>query len=132
MDQAANPDVLLEAVALGAHEDSEPAGLGREPEDGNPTWRQQPQLLAHGENPGAAAGTVQCVVESAGLGQRQRPVVQGPGLYDLKGIRLRQASQLVEPPTAGPHGGWCGGWELDTPGYPIRRQGGRRRVLLRR
>ena len=28
-------------------------------------------------------------------------------------------SQLVEPPTADPHGGWCGGWELDTPGYPI-------------
>jgi len=25
-------------------------------------------------------------------------------------------------PTADPHGGWCGGWELETPGYPIRRQ----------
>ena len=34
---------------------------------------------------------------------------------------LRRASQLVEPPTAAPHGGWCGGWGLDTPGYPIRR-----------
>ena len=88
MDQAANPDVLLETVALGAHEDSELAGLGREPEDGNPAWRQQQELLAHGENPGAAAGTVQCVVESAGLGQRQRPVVQGPGLRDLIGNRL--------------------------------------------
>ena len=42
MDQAANPDVLLETVALGAHEDSELAGLGREPADGNPAWRQQP------------------------------------------------------------------------------------------
>ena len=30
---------------------------------------------------------------------------------------------LHEPPTADPHGGWCGGWELKTPGYPIRRHG---------
>ena len=28
--------------ALGAHEDSELAGLGRESEDGNPAWCQQP------------------------------------------------------------------------------------------
>jgi hypothetical protein len=28
---------------------------------------------------------------------------------------------LHEPPTADPHGGWCGGWGLETPGYPIRR-----------
>ena len=62
--------VLLETVALGAHEDSELAGLGRKPEDGNPAWRQQPQLLAHGENPSAAAGAVECVVEDARLGQR--------------------------------------------------------------
>ena len=27
---------------------------------------------------------------------------------------------LHEPPTADPHGGWCGGWGLETPGYPIR------------
>ena len=70
MDQTANPDVLLETVALGAHQDSELAGLGRKPEDGNPAWRQQPQLLAHGENPSAAAGAVECVVEDARLGQR--------------------------------------------------------------
>ena len=29
---------------------------------------------------------------------------------------------LHEPPTADPHGGWCGGWELEAPGYPIRHQ----------
>ena len=28
---------------------------------------------------------------------------------------------LHEPPTADPHGGWCGGWGLDTPGYPLGR-----------
>ncbi len=33
--------------------------------------------------------------------------------------KLSRASQLVEPPTADPHGGWCGGWRLKTPGYPI-------------
>ena len=27
---------------------------------------------------------------------------------------------LHEPPTADPHGGWCGGWGLAAPGYPIR------------
>ena len=26
---------------------------------------------------------------------------------------------LHEPPTEDPHGGWCGGRELETPGYPI-------------
>ena len=55
---------------MGAHQDSELAGLGRDPEDGNPAWRQQPQLLAHGKNPSAAAGTVECVVDDARLGQR--------------------------------------------------------------
>ena len=27
----------------------------------------------------------------------------------------------LHPPTADPHGGWCGGRELETPGYPIGR-----------
>ena len=65
---------------VGAHEDSQLAGLGREFEVGNPAWRQQPQLLAPGKNPGAAAGTVECVVEDARFGQRSRLVLQGPGL----------------------------------------------------
>jgi hypothetical protein len=26
-----------------------------------------------------------------------------------------------EPPCAEPHAGWCGGWRLDTSGYPIER-----------
>jgi len=33
-------------------------------------------------------------------------------------IRLRP-DDFHEPPTADPHGGWCGGWGLTTPGYPI-------------
>ena len=33
-------------------------------------------------------------------------------------IRLRPGD-FHDPPTADPHGGWCGGWGLNTPGYPI-------------
>jgi hypothetical protein len=62
--------VLLETVALGSHEDQASAGLGRKPENRNPAWRQQQELLAHGENSGGAASIVQRVVESARLGQR--------------------------------------------------------------
>ena len=29
-------------------------------------------------------------------------------------------SNPVETPRADPHAGCCGGWGLDTPGYPIR------------
>ena len=47
--------MLLETVALGAHEDRSLAGLGRAPEDGNPAWCEQQELLAHGENPGIAS-----------------------------------------------------------------------------
>ena len=40
------------------------------PADPAPGPAQQLQLLAHGKNPGAAAGTVECVVVGARLGQR--------------------------------------------------------------
>ena len=76
--------MLLETVALGAHEDQALAGSGREPEDGDPAWRQQQELLAQGANPGVAAGAVQRVVESARAGQRESPVVKSPGLHELK------------------------------------------------
>ena len=96
MDQAANPNVLLETVALGAHEDPAPAGLGREPEVGNPAWRQQQDLLAHGANPGGAAGIVQRVVEDARAGQRQGPVGQGAGLRQLRDF-VERANLLNRP-----------------------------------
>ena len=32
-------------------------------------------------------------------------------------VRVRMSTSH-ERPTADPHGGWCGGWELKTPGYP--------------
>ena len=51
-------------------------GFGREPEDGDQAWRQQQELSAHGENPGSAAGLIQCVVEDTRIVQRERPVVQ--------------------------------------------------------
>ena len=66
-----NPlNTYLETVALAANQDQSLSGLGRELEDGNPAWGQQQELLAHGKNPGSAAGTVQRMVESARLGQR--------------------------------------------------------------
>ena len=45
--------------------------------------------------------------------------------------KLRRACRLVEPPTAGPHGGGCGGWGLETPGYPIGHQRSARAVAQR-
>lgn len=73
-------------------------------------------------DPGAAARPVQRMVESARPGQRERAVVQGPGLHRVRENFVERAN-LVVPPTADPHGGWCGGWELETPGYPFRLHG---------
>jgi len=70
MAQVTRAHLLLETVALAANQDQPLGDLGRKPEDGNPAWRQQQELMAHGGNSGGAARTVQRVVESARLGQR--------------------------------------------------------------
>ena len=49
---------------------------------------------------------------------RPSPATARAGAYDSA------YEALHEPPTADPHGEWCGGWELDTPGYPIRHRRG--------
>ena len=103
------PHVPLETVALGAHEDQAFAGLGREPEDGDPAWRQQQELLAHGANPGAAAGTVQRVLESARAGQRERPVVQSAGLHHEGKDFVERADLLNRPLRTRMVGGVGGG-----------------------
>ena len=90
--------MLLETVALGANEDQAFAGFGREPEDGDPAWRQQQELLAHGENPGSAAGSIQCVVEGTGIVQRERPVVQGPGLHGKERKSFVERANLLNRP----------------------------------
>ena len=47
---------------------------------------------------------------------------QDAGLVRILCVAREGANEtLHEPPTADSHGGWCGGWELETPGYPIRR-----------
>jgi len=69
----------LETVALAADEDQPPGGFGRPPEDGDPEWRQQQELLADGANPGGT-GPFQCLAGGARPPQRQGPAVQGPGL----------------------------------------------------
>ena len=113
--------VLLETVALGAHEDQTLVGFGRKPEVGDPAWCQQQQLLADVQNSGDTAGRIQRVVEGAGFAQCERPVVQGPGLHGKeKRKSFVERANLVVPPTADPHGGWCGGGRrLEAVAYPI-------------
>ncbi len=96
------------------------AACKAEPEDGDPEWCQQQQLLADVQNPGHQPGSFQRVAQGARFAQREGPVVQGTGLHgkEKKG-KLRRASRLVEPPTADPHGGWCGGRRLEAVAYPI-------------
>ena len=60
--------------------------------------------------------------------QRTRPgessaaQAQDAGLVRILCVAREGAyATLHEPPTADPHGGWCAGWELKTPGYPISR-----------
>ncbi|MDP1894754.1 MAG: hypothetical protein Q8K87_11565 [Hydrogenophaga sp.] len=67
MDQTAYAHVLLETVALAAHENQELAGPGREPEVGDSTRMQQQQLLANVQNPGDQPGHLQRVVQEQGL-----------------------------------------------------------------
>ncbi|MDO9571864.1 MAG: hypothetical protein Q7J58_21140, partial [Hydrogenophaga sp.] len=81
MDQTAHAHVLLETVALAAHENQELAGLGREPEVGDSARMQQQQLLADVQNTGDQPGHLQRVVTGARFAQRERTVVQGTGLY---------------------------------------------------
>jgi hypothetical protein len=72
----------------------------------------------------AAVLTAAQLVASGGLEFCQRvraEVGQGVALEPGPSELLRRARRLVEPPTADPHVGWCGGWGLETPGYPIRR-----------
>ena len=71
--------VLLETVALAADEDQPLGGFGLPPEDREPAWRQQPELLAYGANPGGTAGPFQCLAGGARPPQRQGPVVQAQG-----------------------------------------------------
>jgi len=119
VDQTAH--ALLETVALAAHQDQESAGLGRESEVGDSVRMQQQQLLADVQNPSDQPGHIQRVVTGARFAQRERTVVQGTGLHGTEEKRegFVERANLVVPPTADPHGGWCGGWELETPGYPI-------------
>ena len=81
VDQAAHTHVLLETVALGAHQDQKLAGLGRELEVGDSARCQQQQLLADVQNSGDQPGHFQRVVTGARFAQCEGPVVQGTGLY---------------------------------------------------
>ncbi|WP_187292297.1 hypothetical protein [Candidatus Symbiobacter mobilis] len=81
MDQKAHPNVLLETVALAAHEDQELTGIGHKPEIGDSARSQQQQLLADVQNPGYQSGHIQRVVTGAGFAECERPVVQSTGIH---------------------------------------------------
>ncbi|MFT5299119.1 MAG: hypothetical protein ACI9YH_005171, partial [Colwellia sp.] len=40
-------------------------------------------------------------------------------VYCHLGIFGSKSIIVNEPPCAEPHAGWCGGWRLETSGYPI-------------
>ena len=75
-------------------------------------------------------GSIAPCITPCGASSRSKCVVT-PSCQDLNGTRLRLASQFVEPPTADPHDGWCGAWELETPGYPIRQRLAQQSALRR-
>ena len=81
VDQTAYPYVLLETVALGAHEDQKLTGIWREPEVGNSARGQQQQPLADVQNPSHQPSPIQRVARGAGFAQCERPVVQGTRLH---------------------------------------------------
>ena len=93
-------DVLLETVALPAHENQELAGLGRESEVADSTRLQQQQLWADVQNPGDQSGSFQRVVTGARFAQRERPVVQGTRLHGTEEKResfVERADLLNRP-----------------------------------
>ena len=55
-------------------------------------------------------------------GQSSAAQAQDAGLVRILCVAREGAYDTShEQPTADPHGGWCGGWGLEAPGYPIRR-----------
>ena len=60
------------------------------------------------------------------LGQSSSVQAQDAGLVRILCVAREGAYEtLHEPPTADPHGGWCGGRRLETVAYPIRRHSAR-------
>ena len=91
----------------------------RESEVSDPARCQQQELLAHGQNPGDPTGVEQHMVGSAGATQRERPVVQGPGLHAEQNF-VAHANLLNRPLRTRTVGG-VGAGGRETPGYPISR-----------
>ena len=85
-------------MVLAAHQNQEPAGPGREPEVGDSTRLQQQQLLADVQNPGDQPGHFQRVVTGARFAQRERPVVQGTGLYGKERKGFVERADLLNRP----------------------------------
>ena len=60
--------------------------------------------------------------DQARPGQSSAAQAQDAGLVRILCVAREGAYQtLHEPPTADPHGGWCGGRRIETVAYPIGR-----------
>jgi hypothetical protein len=59
---------------------------------------QQQQLLADVQNPGDQPGHFQRVAKGAGFAQRERPMVQGTGLYSKEGEIFVERANLLNRP----------------------------------
>ena len=120
VDQTAHAHVLLETVALGAHQDQESAGTGREPEVGDSARMQQQQLLADVQNSGDQPGHFNAWLREQGLLSVKDLWCKAQGYTEKKGKGFVERANLVVPPIEDPHGGWCGGRRLEAVAYPIR------------
>ncbi len=111
--------VLLEAVALCAHEGDQPLGPGDIPAPGDHDSHQPQRLLASGQDTGNTDRDDQRVAPKTGTAFDPRPMDESPRLRVTETIRKDRLLRIEEPPGADPHAGWCGGRGLNTPAYPI-------------
>jgi len=74
MATAAHALLLLETVAMAAHQDQPPGQFGRQLKGSDQNRRQFERALRHVAHTDYADGDEQRVVKSAGLGVDQRPV----------------------------------------------------------
>ena len=108
--------VLLEAVALVSHEGRQFIETRGGVALSDPHRCQQQKLLASGANASDATGDVECMAQGTRLDQRSGRVDESAGLP----VTDKRVRPVIEPPGADPHAGWCGGWRLETSGYPIK------------
>ena len=80
----------------------------------------RPRRAEHAKQSGAVGDSILAV--KARPGQSSSAYAHVAGFVRILCVAREGAYRtLHEPPTADPHGGWCGGWGLETAAYPIGR-----------